>query len=107
MAKSAAEMLKFNIIFLTFGDASAPPARAEELSLEGYGMGAEWARNGCGMGVEWVRDGGRMGARWVRDECLMEKMDGEANLKITKKIALGAIMGRNWIFFLIFANLNK
>ena len=78
-------MLKFNIIFPTFGDASAVPARAEDPSLEGYGMGAEW----------------------VLDECLMRKMNGEANLKITKKIALGAIMGLIWIFFLIFANLNK
>ena len=53
------------------------------------------------------RNGYRMGAKWVRDECLMGEKNGEAILKITKKIALGAIMGRNWIFFLIFANLNK
>lgn len=58
-------------------------------------------------GLRGPRNGYRMCAKWVRDECLMRKMNGEANLKITKKIALGTIMGWNWIFFLIFANLNK
>lgn len=70
-------------------------------------VGLREPRNGYRMGAKLVRDGCEMGAGWVRDECLMRKMNGEANLKITKKIALGAIMGWNWIFFLIFANLNK
>ena len=59
------------------------------------------------VGLRGPRNGYRMCAKLVRDECLKGEKNGEANLKITKKIALGAIMGRNWIFFLIFANLNK
>ena len=74
---------------------------------DGYRMGARRVQGGRGMGTRWVLDGCGMGAKWLRDECLMEEKNGEANLKITKKIALGTIMGLIWIFFLIFANLNK
>ena len=62
MAKLAAEMLKFNIIFPVFGDASGGPARAEDLSLEGYGMGAGWVWNWDETGADWVRDKCEMGA---------------------------------------------